>query len=223
MRVRARGFTLIELLLAISILAVIAVLGWRGLDSIIRSRVTLTADMEQTRGLQLAFAQMQSDCANLATTLLLRGRANLQVEDNRITMVRLVLAENQPSRLQVVAYRVRDGVLTRRESASTRDLLQLDALWQAALSDADPAASVALQSGVQTMSMRYWMPGSGGPGTGGWSAGAGVSTATSSAASPPPPPLVAPVTGARPTGMEVSMTLQDLEVPLVKSFLLGAI
>jgi general secretion pathway protein J len=222
MRMRRGGFTLIELLVAITILAFIAVLGWRGLDGIIRSRSALTSTMEQTRGLQLAFAQMQSDCANLATTVLLRSRANLQVEDNRITMVRLVLAENQPSRLQVVAYRVRDGVLTRRESAATRDLLQLDALWQAALSDTDPAASVALQSGVQTMSMRYWLPGSGGPGTGGWSLGAGVSTATS-APVPVPTPLVPAPSGVRPTGMEVSMTLQGQEVPLVKSFLLGAI
>jgi general secretion pathway protein J len=222
MHMRRGGFTLIELLVAITILAFIAVLGWRGLDGIIRSRSALTSTMEQTRGLQLAFAQMQSDCANLATTVLLRSRANLQVEDNRITMVRLVLAENQPSRLQVVAYRVRDGVLTRRESAATRDLLQLDTLWQAALSDTDPAASVALQSGVRTMSMRYWLPGSGGPGTGGWSIGAGVSTATS-APVPVPTPLVPAPSGVRPAGMEVSMTLQGQEVPLVKSFLLGAI
>jgi general secretion pathway protein J len=61
-----RGFTLIELLVAITILAIVAVLGWRGLDGIIRSRVALTAQMEQTRGMQLAFAQMQSDCENMA-------------------------------------------------------------------------------------------------------------------------------------------------------------
>ena len=66
-RSRRGGFTLIELLVAISILAIVAVLGWRGLDGIIRSRESLTAKMEQTRGLQLAFAQLQSDCASLAT------------------------------------------------------------------------------------------------------------------------------------------------------------
>jgi type II secretion system protein I/type II secretion system protein J len=126
-RAPRRGFTLIELLVAITILAMVAVLGWRGLDGIIRSRGALTAQMEQTRGMQLAFAQMQSDCENLATPALLRNRDLLQADDNRITMVRMVLAENQPSRLQVVSYRVRDGVLTRRESASTRDLQQLDA------------------------------------------------------------------------------------------------
>jgi general secretion pathway protein J len=208
---RRQGFTLIELLVAISILAIVAVLGWRGLDGIIRSRSALTSQMEQTRGLQLAFAQMQSDCENLASSSMLHGRAYLQVEDNRITMVRMVLAENQATQLQVVAYRVRDGVLTRRESSSTRDLQQLDSLWQAALSDTDPAASVALQSGVQTMGMRYWINGD-------WQPGAGVSTATSAAAVQVP--QAAPAT---PTGLEVALSLQGQEIPIVKSFLLGAL
>ena len=63
---RARGFTLVELLVAISILAMVAVLGWRGLDGIVRARVALTDQMEVTRGMQLAFAQMQSDCEHMA-------------------------------------------------------------------------------------------------------------------------------------------------------------
>jgi general secretion pathway protein J len=220
----SRGFTLVELLVAITILGFIAVLGWRGLDGIIRSRSALTAQMEQTRGLQLAFAQMQSDCENLATSSLLRNRAYMQVDDDRITMVRMVLAENQASRLQVVSYRVRDGVLTRRESASTRDLLQLDNLWQAALADTDTAVAVALQSDVQNMNMRYWMPataaGAGSSaGSGGWRAAAGVSTSTPATNSAVP----LPVTTVTPTGLEVSMTLRGQEVPMVKSFLLGAI
>ena len=66
LRARRRGFTLVELLVAISILAVVAVLGWRGLDSIVRARTSLTEQMETTRGMQLAFAQMQSDCEHKA-------------------------------------------------------------------------------------------------------------------------------------------------------------
>ena len=207
---RRRGFTLIELLVAISILAIVAVLGWRGLDGIIRSRSALTSQMEQTRGLQLAFAQMQSDCENLASSSQLHGRAYLQVEDNRITLVRMVLAENQATQLQVVAYRVRDGVLTRRESSATRDLQQLDSLWQAVLSDTDPAASVALQSGVQTMGMRFWINSE-------WQPAAGISTATSIAVQ-----LPQALPGA-PTGLEVALSLQGQEIPIVKSFLLGAL
>jgi general secretion pathway protein J len=193
---RARGFTLIELLLAISILAIIAVLGWRGLDSIVRSRETLTAGMDQTRGLQLAFAQMQSDCENMADSTLLRNRAFLQAEDNRITLVRMVMAENQPTRLQVVSYRVRDGVLTRRESLATRELTQLDSLWQAALGDTDSSvAAVALQSGVQGMAMRFWMPGSAAP-----RHRRRLAPRPAYRRRPPAPNL--------PTGLEVSLTQQ---------------
>ena len=68
--------------------------------------------MEQTRGLQLAFAQLQSDCASLATTSLLNNRAYMLADNDRLTFVRVVMTENEPTRLQVVAYRVRDGVLT---------------------------------------------------------------------------------------------------------------
>ena len=77
----AAGFTLIELLVAIGILAMVAVLGWRGLESIMRSREVLTSQLEQARGMQRAFAQMQSDCDHLAGAgtgnNLLNGRINL--------------------------------------------------------------------------------------------------------------------------------------------------
>lgn len=203
---RPRGFTLIELLVAISILAIVAVLGWRGLDGIIRSRSVLTDQMSQTRGMQLAFAQMQSDAANLAPASLLQGRAYLLAENQSLTLVRLVLNDMQPTRLQVVSYRLRNGELLRRESAATRDLQQLDALWQAAVSDSDQdqQGSVSLQSGVQCLSVRYWI------GTG-WVAAAGISTAGA-------------VTAANsPSGMEVALSLTDAAQPLVKSFLLGAL
>lgn len=208
---KSRGFTLIELLVAITILAIVAVLGWRGLDGIIRSRTALTSQMEQTRGLQLAFAQMQNDLEQLAKTEQLHGRINLQATDGRITLVRTSLAENEPSRLQVVSYRVRDGVLVRRESASTRDLVQLDALWQAALGDADTSASVALQSGVDALTMRIWQ-------NNGWQSAANASQS--------PTPVAAPLllsipTG--PTGLEVSLRLAGQETSLIKIFLLGAV
>src|SRR5688572_2156228 len=107
---RRRGFTLIELLVAISVLAIVAVLGWRGLDTIIRARVALNNELAHTRGLQLAFAQMQSDCGQIAVATNIGGRPVLVTQPGRLTLVRMVFAENQPSRLQVVAYRVRDGV-----------------------------------------------------------------------------------------------------------------
>eukprot|EP01034_Spumella_vulgaris_P040814 gene40814-50506_t len=77
---RARGFTLVELLVAIAVLAIVAVLGWRGLDGIVRSRQALTEQMEQTRGIQLAFAQMQSDMEQRALRKQLASRETLAAD-----------------------------------------------------------------------------------------------------------------------------------------------
>lgn len=205
---RHKGLTLIELLVAISVLAFIAVLGWRGLDSIVRARIALTGDLEQTRGMQLAFAQLQSDCAHLADAAVLPNRMPLLVEQGRLTLVRTVFADNQPSRLQVVAYRAKDGMLTRRESAATRDLRELGALWLAAANDIDTSQAVVLQSGVAALTMRLWA-------SGGWRAGVD--------ALPPSVPAGMNASPVVPTGLEVASQLQGREGRLLKIFLLGAI
>src|SRR5579864_8219281 len=84
---RVRGFTLVEMIVAISILALVAVLGWRGLDGIVRARVALTAELEQTRGMQLTFAQLQSDCAQLAPATLIDTRPALAATRDRLLMI----------------------------------------------------------------------------------------------------------------------------------------
>ena len=212
---RQRGFTLIELLVAITVLAVVAVLGWRGLDSIVRARVALNNDLGQTRGLQLAFAQMQSDCAQIATVKSIPGRSVLTAEAGQLTLVRYVFGENQPTRLQVVSYRIRDGKLTRRESLATRDLKELDASWLAAANDSETAPAVVLQSDVSDMGIRSW------DGTK-WVVGAssvtGSATPTPAATSPAIP---APAT-ATTSGLEVALKLRDRSDRLIKIFLLGA-
>lgn len=210
-----KGFTLIELLVAITVLAVVAVLGWRGLDSIVRSRVTLTAEMEQTRGMQLAFAQMQSDCEHMVQPDDINGRKTLVADASRLLLVRTVYAENQPSRLQVVSYRLADGVLSRRESNATRDLGVLDALWQAALNGSDTGTQpVVLQEGVNGMAIQQWQ--SDGPG---WRP---VDTGVSTTPVAPPVPGAPLPPAATPTGLQVTLLPQGMERGMVKVFLLGA-
>ncbi len=58
---RTAGFTLIELLVAVAILAVIAVLSWRGLDGVLRARTALSEELKAVRGLQAAFNQIDAD------------------------------------------------------------------------------------------------------------------------------------------------------------------
>lgn len=197
---RARGFTLIELLVAISILAIVAVLGWRGLDGIVRARVALTENMETTRGMQLAFAQMQSDCEHMVTTVEIQGRPNLASDAAGMTLVRNSHNENAPSQLQVISYRIVDGVLMRRESPGTRDLVQLDMFWQAANSNADTTPPVLLQSGVLSMQVEIW-----------------ENNAWRMAGAPQPQGFV-PLPAS---GLRVALQVQGQQIPMSKAFLLG--
>ncbi|TFW22150.1 prepilin-type N-terminal cleavage/methylation domain-containing protein [Massilia arenosa] len=200
----SRGFTLIELLVAIGILAMVAVLGWRGLDGIVRTRAALTAQMETTRGMQLAFAQMQSDCEHLVAAEDLRGRPYLVADATRMVLVRRVLNEFEPSRLQVVTYRVVNGVLTRSESQSTRDLVQLDVFWKAAVAEGQGDPGIPLQAGVNGMMVQVFESGA-------WH------------------PATAPTAGAAqmlqnaPDGLQVALQVQGLENPMSKVFLLRAV
>jgi general secretion pathway protein J len=207
---KSKGFTLIELLVAIGVLAIVAVLGWRGLDGIIRARVALTDQLEQTRGMQLTFAQMESDCANVAPTSVIGNRTQLIADGERLRLVRTVFADDQPSSVEVVVYRLNNGVLSRRESAATRDLKALDALWTSTADDTDGVQPVVLQSGVASMSMRMWM------GSGPWR----TENATPASAG------AAPGQVGNPTalkGLEVSLQTQDSMSVMLKVFLVGPV
>ena len=158
-RAARAGFTLVELLVAITIMAVVAVLGWRGLDSIVRARVSLNRALEQSRGLQLAFSQMQSDCAHIATSANIGGHTPILAIGERLLLVRTVTLENQPSQIQVIAYQIRDGVLQRIASPVTRDLVALDAYWNKFAQEELQEQAVALQSEVASMRLRIWLVG----------------------------------------------------------------
>src|ERR1700759_3714354 len=86
----ARGFTLIELLVAIAIMAVIAVLSWRGLDQIIRGRQTITNAMEDERVFAQLFDQMRIDARQAASDDE-SGQAAVTVSGNVLQIVRETL------------------------------------------------------------------------------------------------------------------------------------
>ena len=216
-RLRRGGFTLIELLVAIGILALVAVMGWRGLDTIVRARISLTSQIEGTRGMQLAFAQLQSDAEHMTNPGLLDRRPFLQTDTDAMTLVRNAYRENTAAQVQVVSYRVVDGVLLRRESAVTRDLKQLDMLWTAAVTNADTTPPVALQSGVTGMLVQTWEGN-------GWrtpSPASQVAQGGGAGADPSQPPNVP--SQLPPTGLQVALQVKDVQAVMIKSFLLGGL
>lgn len=119
-RAASGGFTLIELLVAATLLAVLAVLSWRGLDAVLASRDRLAAASDELRSLTLAFAQLDEDLRRSWPVRLLRlpvPAIGFSVAGERavptLEIVRETTGALLPTQVQRVAWRLRDGVLER--------------------------------------------------------------------------------------------------------------
>jgi general secretion pathway protein J len=61
----ARGFTLVEVLVAMMIMAILAIMAWRGVDGIVRTREASQSRLERTLRLNTVIAQWEQDLASL--------------------------------------------------------------------------------------------------------------------------------------------------------------
>ena len=208
LQARTCGFTLVELLVAITVLAAVAVMGWRGLDVLIRARDSLTGQLEDARRIQITFAQLEADCTNIINPAILPGRAPIVITADSLVLVRSVRNEGEPSKLKIVAYHLIRGTLARRESVATRDLDVLDAAWTAASSRNAYPDDITLQLDVARMGIRTWQ----GAGRG-WRT-PGVDVVFEDSGNP------ATASGF-PTGLEVSLRLGRSQGAMTKIFLIG--
>jgi type II secretion system protein J len=115
-----RGFTLIELLVAVGLMAVLAVLSWRGLETILQSRERLVSSSDELRSLTLALSQLEEDLLHSSALRPLdldEQELRIQVGGERqqqtLVLLREVNRMAMPTRLQRVFYEVRNGVLVR--------------------------------------------------------------------------------------------------------------
>ncbi|HUD25724.1 MAG TPA: type II secretion system protein GspJ [Burkholderiaceae bacterium] len=150
---RGRGFTLVELLVAIWIMALVAVISWRGLSSLVATRERLGPEADEVRAMLIGFGQMERDLAQAANPVLasLPGPPmRVQTVDGMLSMQILRFSEPLPdgsSELQQVTYTVVDGALVRQSSPPQRSA-------QDAMSAAP--ATVQLVKGVASMQVRVW-------------------------------------------------------------------
>jgi general secretion pathway protein J len=150
---RTAGFTLIEMLVAITLLAVVAVLSWRGLDATIRGRDGVIASLAETRGFGRCFGQLQYDVLNLATPAEMNG-APLRLRPNELVLVRHAGADDGMTRLQVVRYRLQGRTLTRSASAPVASLK----LLADAIAHLDTLPGVVVSADVRALSLSVWLP-----------------------------------------------------------------
>lgn len=58
---RPQGFTLIELMVAVAVMALVAILSWRGLDGMVRAQATTQQRADESLALQISLAQWADD------------------------------------------------------------------------------------------------------------------------------------------------------------------
>lgn len=193
------GFTLIELLVAITLLAVIAVLSWRGLDSLMRGRDAIVSEEAHLRALNRTFSQLDSDCTALADAQALQ-RSPVRLEPNRLVMIRDRREPQQPTQWQVVTYVLDTGRVIRTASAPLPDTAQLAAALQAdatATTSPTAATSTALVDDATQLTARAWIE------PGGW-----VTHSAAVDAALQPPPAVAGQTPATPVIRALELSLE---------------
>jgi general secretion pathway protein J len=212
---KARGFTLIEMLVAIAILAVIAVLSWRGLDQVMRGRTTITNAMEDERVVAQLFDQMRIDARQAATDDE-AGQAAVSIGGNGLQIVRGLYSIGVAPRLQVVRYRLVDGRVRRFASPPLANVGDVRRALSAS-DGSDGWSNIPLMGGVSLFATRAYVPKTG------WTTQMNdvVSQITQNDNN-----LKVPQLGNAPlpravTGIQVALGAPSLARPLTRVFLIG--
>lgn len=212
---RAAGFTLIELLVAIAILAVVAILSWRGLDQIVRGRDIITHSMAEERVFAQMFDQMRIDTRE-AVSDDEAGGAAVSVDGGALQIVRaFAVPPGAAPRLQVVRYRVSNGQVVRYASPPIANLGELRRALRGG--ESGTWSALPMMQGVGAIDARLYLPKQG------WTsnmdevrrqiAAANNSVKVPQLGNAPVPRAV--------TGLEVSVAAPSLARPVTRVFLVG--
>lgn len=150
---RARGFTLVELLVAISLMALMAVMSWRGIDGMARAQEQTRVRGDAVLALQLGLAQWSADLDALEAVA---GLPGLEWDGRVLRLTR----RDSEHKLRVVAWtrRMVDGnsLWLRWQSVPLRQRGELQQAWQQATLWAQNPDDVARRQEVAIVPLADW-------------------------------------------------------------------
>ena len=124
----AQGFTLVELLVAISVMALLALVSWRGLDGMVRSQERTRAHADEVLALQTVLAQWSADLDALQA---IDHTEPLAWDGQVLRLTRRSTRAPQEGAL-VVAWALRSGQWLRWQSPPVRTRAEWQEAWQRA-------------------------------------------------------------------------------------------
>ena len=214
-----RGFTLIELLVAISLMALMTVLSWRGLDGVSRAQIRLQQQSDDVLALQATLAQWGADLEAMAEQ---PDTPSLDWDGRALRIVRRSSA-GQGDGLRVVAWSRRNvagqGQWLRWQSPPLLTRSELALAWQKAQVWAQTPSDDDLVREVRTVALDQWqifyyrgnawsnpLSSAGSADTAGTAADASADAAATDEP-PVPPPAASGVLAAVPDGVRLVLTL----------------
>lgn len=154
------GFTLVELLVAITVMAVLALLSWRGIDGLVRTQQNVQARMDQVAMLQTGLAQWSVDLEALTEA---GGLPPLEFDSRVLRLVR-VDASLPDKPLRVVGWSRRalpqlrggQGHWVRWQSEPLRDRQALTEAWARVQQWSQSPSAEDLSKEVAVVGLEGW-------------------------------------------------------------------
>ena len=156
---RVLGFTLIEVLVALALMALLGLMGWRGLDTLIRTREVTQSRTDTVALAQVSLGQWRAD---LNSQMALPGLLGDNSMDWNGTVMRILRRSSTPlpyggdAGIQVVAWALRDGYWRRWQSPDMQTPAALEQAWLLAELWGQNPSTDLLQQEVQLMPLASW-------------------------------------------------------------------